>query len=92
MYVNIVSRIISTMVGGQAVQESFIIIETLPIWTQEVELSWEEKSRQSLINITRNTVDTEHAPLLAQSIYKYKIHCNHHAYNSAVYSIVSATF
>lgn len=30
--------IVSTMVGRQAVQESFIIVEALAIWTQGVEL------------------------------------------------------
>lgn len=32
------SYIISTMVEWQAVLESFFIVETLPIWTQVVEL------------------------------------------------------
>lgn len=45
LYVNILSYMISTMVGRQAVQESFIIVEALPIWTQEVELGWVEKTR-----------------------------------------------
>lgn len=42
MYVNIVSYIF-TMVGRQAVQESFIIVEALAVWTQGVELGWVEE-------------------------------------------------
>lgn len=32
-----------TMVGRQAVHESFIIVDALSIWTQGVKLSWVEK-------------------------------------------------
>ncbi len=56
VYVNIVSYTISTMVGWQAVQESFIIIEALPVRTQEVELGCVEFKKQSI----RYTLDTGH--------------------------------
>lgn len=40
------------MVGRQAVLESFFIVETLAVWTQEVELSWVKNIGKSLINRT----------------------------------------
>lgn len=52
MPVNPVSYI-STMVCGQAVHESFIVVEALAVWTEGVKLGCMEKIRQSLINGTK---------------------------------------
>lgn len=40
------------MEGRQAVLESFVKVESLPVWTQEVELGWEKTTRKILRNCT----------------------------------------
>lgn len=49
------------MISRQAVHESFIIVETLPIWTQVVELSYEGETRQTFVKqFTRYMINIEY--------------------------------
>lgn len=64
-----------TMVDWQAVQESFVIVEALPVWTQEVELGWVERTRRGLMESqmhSRYRTRRIHAEL-SQSLFNIKL-------------------